>query len=85
MDKDHNNYTIGEVVILLKEMDKRNFEKHQEQRKDQDDLKVACKAILEQVTRTNGRVGKLENWRGFITGGVAVIGVLLVPLFFKLF
>lgn len=36
--------------------------------------------ILTQTTATNGRVGKLENWKYFITGGMAVIVIIVVPL-----
>lgn len=38
--------------------------------------------IIEQTTRTNGRVSKLEVWKGFITGGIAVISAVLLPLIF---
>lgn len=36
--------------------------------------------IEAQTTKTNGRVSKLENWRGYITGGVSVIVIVLIPL-----
>lgn len=36
--------------------------------------------IQGQTRRTNGRVGALENWKWFITGGLGVIAFLLVPL-----
>jgi hypothetical protein len=37
-----------------------------------------------QAKMTNGRVNKLENWRWFITGGLTLITVLLLPLLFIL-
>lgn len=37
--------------------------------------------IHEQVKKTNGRVSSLENWRWFISGGIAVMGVMIVPIF----
>lgn len=77
MNEDHNNYKLGEVVLLLREMDKRNIEKHEAQEKVQAE-------ILAQTKKTNGRVGNLEVWRGFITGGLAIIGVLLIPLFLRI-
>jgi len=38
-----------------------------------------------QVLRTNGRVGRLEVWRGIVIGGLIVISVIVVPLFLGLF
>jgi hypothetical protein len=35
------------------------------------------KSILEQTKKTNGRVSALEVWRGYITGGIAVLGVVV--------
>ncbi len=36
--------------------------------------------IHEQTLKTNGRVTKLESWRGFITGGLAILAVLVIPV-----
>lgn len=33
-----------------------------------------------QTTTTNGRVSKLENWKYYISGGMTVIVVIVVPL-----
>lgn len=41
--------------------------------------------IEEQVRKTNGRVGKLENWRAFITGGLAILTLLVVPILLNIF
>jgi len=38
------------------------------------------KAILDQVIKTNSRVDKLEVWRGFITGGLLIISIFIVPI-----
>jgi hypothetical protein len=38
--------------------------------------------ILEQTIRTNGRVSNLEKWRSYITGAVAVLTVLVLPIIF---
>lgn len=35
---------------------------------------------LEQTTRTNGRVSKLENWRMFIVGGLTILASLFIPV-----
>lgn len=37
-------------------------------------------SILAQTSKTNGRVSTLERWRSYITGGLAVIIILLVPI-----
>lgn len=44
------------------------------------DIHTDVKEVLEQTKKTNGRVGRLEQWKGFITGGLAVITVLIVPI-----
>ena len=36
--------------------------------------------ILKQVVKINSRVGKLEIWRGFITGGLLIISIFIVPI-----
>jgi hypothetical protein len=40
--------------------------------------------IKDQTKKTNGRVSALENWRWFITGGLVIIGSLLVPILLSL-
>ena len=44
------------------------------------DIKKDLSDIKSQVTRTNGRVSSLENWRWFIMGGLAIISIFLVPV-----
>lgn len=39
------------------------------------------KLIKEQVIKTNGRVGSLENWKSFILGCLAILAIILVPMF----
>ena len=36
--------------------------------------------IFAQTERINGRVSSLERWRSYLTGGLAVIIMLLVPI-----
>lgn len=44
------------------------------------DIANALSRIEIQTTTTNGRVNKLENWKWFITGGISVITMIVVPL-----
>lgn len=44
------------------------------------DIANSLSRIEIQTTTTNGRVNKLENWRWFITGGISVITIIVVPL-----
>jgi len=41
--------------------------------------------VESQVNKTNGRVSKLEIWRGFITGGLAILAILVIPLILNYF
>ncbi len=36
--------------------------------------------IETKVDITDGRVGKLENWKNFINGGLAVLTALIIPI-----
>lgn len=45
-----------------------------------DDVRNSLQRIEVQTTTTNGRVSKLENWKHFITGGMTVITLIIVPL-----
>ena len=36
-----------------------------------------------QVTRTNGRVTILERWQSYVVGFCACLGILLLPILFK--
>jgi len=47
------------------------------------EIRCDLKEIKEQTKRTNGRVNKLEVWRGIITGGLIVISAVVVPLFLE--
>jgi len=38
-------------------------------------------AILEQVTRTNGRVSVLERWREIVTAKIAVVAATIAAAF----
>ena len=49
------------------------------------DQRVDISEIKSQVQQTNGRVDKLENWRWFITGGISILGLIVVPILIYLF
>ena len=40
--------------------------------------------LVTQTTKTNGRVSKLENWRSYLAGGLAILSVVILPLLFIL-
>ena len=46
------------------------------------DVKDDVKEIKVQVKTTNGRVNKLENWRWFMTGGLAILTAVVLPVLF---
>jgi len=48
------------------------------------DLKQDIGEIKIQTTKTNGKVRSLEIWRGYITGGIAILGAILIPILMKL-
>ena len=45
-------------------------------------IKPTLVRIETQTTRTNGNVRDLQKWRSFITGGLSVICIVLLPLIF---
>uniref|UniRef100_A0A6M3XYD1 Uncharacterized protein n=1 Tax=viral metagenome TaxID=1070528 RepID=A0A6M3XYD1_9ZZZZ len=38
-------------------------------------------SLIEQTTRTNGRVTALENYKNMVIGGGIVVSMMVVPLF----
>ena len=45
-----------------------------------EDLKKDFSEVKTLVSATNGRVKKLELWRSYLTGGMSVITLLLIPI-----
>ena len=48
-----------------------------------EEVRTKLDEIKEQTTRTNGRLSALERWRSFITGGLAILAMLFIPVFLK--
>ena len=44
------------------------------------DIREQLNRIEAQTTKTNGRVSKLENWKSYSQGAIAVIVLIIVPL-----
>ncbi len=40
--------------------------------------------IIQQTTKTNGRVSSLERWQSYVLGFCAAVATLLIPIFFML-
>jgi hypothetical protein len=59
---------IKGLAVLIEEKFKTNDEAHER--------------IEGQTRKTNGRVSSLESWRAYITGAIAVITVIILPLVF---
>ena len=47
------------------------------------DIQNELKELKEIVTKTNGRLTKLELWKSYMQGGLAVIILLLIPIVLK--
>jgi len=49
------------------------------------EVKNTLRRIEIQTTKTNGEVAKLKVWRGYITGALAIISALVIPLVVYIF
>lgn len=47
------------------------------------DIHKDVKSLTEIATKTNGRLTKLELWKSYMQGGLAVIILLLIPIVLK--
>lgn len=46
------------------------------------DQNIVLGIIKDGVEKQNGRVRKLEKWQSFIMGGLAIIGIVIMPIIF---
>jgi len=44
------------------------------------ETKASLGEIKAQVTKTNGSVSNLKIWRGYITGGLAILTIIVLPI-----
>lgn len=49
-----------------------------------ENLHEKVEEIKEQVLLTNGSVANLKIWKGYLTGGIAVLTALVIPVLFLL-
>ncbi len=60
-------------------MDSQQYSKREEDAW-RDEVRTRLGRIEEQTTKTNGNVRKLQLWRAYILGGMAMLSVLLVGI-----
>ena len=58
---------------MSEQFSQRELESHFEE------VKIQLDRIEAQTIRTNGRVGKLENWQSLIIGGASIISFVVIP------
>lgn len=46
-----------------------------------EDITKQLDRIEIQTTKTNGKVAELQGWQNFIKGGLAVLAIIVVPIF----
>ena len=66
------DYTNGELGLLIEAMKEAQDKAHA-------NFDKTLVRIETQTTKTNGRVGKLENWRNYIVGALAIF-TFIIPL-----
>ena len=76
-------YTNRELAMLIESNSETNLLQHEALRKSIADFHETTNAtlqtILAQTTKTNGRVTRLESWRSYILGGMALL-TFLIPI-----
>lgn len=76
-------FTNRELAMLINGNNDTNLLQHEMIRKNMEDFHKATQetlqAILAQTSKTNGRVNRLEMWRSYILGGMALL-TFLIPI-----
>lgn len=74
--------TAPETREILRSLHSEFLHLIEDQNKVLAEIKEDGKETKAQAKLTNGRVGALENWRWFISGGLAIITIIILPLLF---
>jgi hypothetical protein len=79
-------FTNRELYMLIDKNNETNHLQHdallESIKTFHDKTEGTLKTILEQTTKTNGRVNKLENWKMYLSGGIALFCVIVLPFIF---
>ena len=79
-------YSNRELYLLLDKNNEMNQLQHtaiqQSIQAFHDKTEGTLKTILEQTTKTNGRVNKLEGWKMYLSGGIALFCLIILPVIF---
>lgn len=77
------SFTNRELAMLINGNNDTNLLQHEALRKSIADFhettNSTLQAILAQTSKTNGRVNRLEMWRSYILGGMALL-TFLIPI-----
>jgi|HubBroStandDraft_3_1064219.scaffolds.fasta_scaffold37794_5 hypothetical protein len=72
-DRNSHDAVITEILTRLGEQDRTMMRNHSDNQR-------VMSGILDQVTRTNGRVSALEKWKWMMTGALGLISFVLTIL-----